>query len=80
MAGKIEARLAELGVTLPEASVPQANYVPYTISGISEVCRGARLRRLKASPCLRAGRALTSARRGRAGPPPYVRVDVRRRD
>ena len=33
MAGKIEARLAELGITLPEGSVPQANYVPYTISG-----------------------------------------------
>lgn len=33
MAGKIEARLTELGITLPEGSVPQANYVPYTISG-----------------------------------------------
>jgi enamine deaminase RidA (YjgF/YER057c/UK114 family) len=33
MAGKIEARLKELGITLPEASVPQANYVPYTVSG-----------------------------------------------
>ncbi len=33
MAGKIEARLAELGIELPEASAPAANYVPYTISG-----------------------------------------------
>ena len=33
MAGRIEARLAELAITLPEASAPQANYVPYTISG-----------------------------------------------
>jgi enamine deaminase RidA (YjgF/YER057c/UK114 family) len=33
MAGKIDERLAELGITLPEASVPQANYVPYTVSG-----------------------------------------------
>ncbi len=33
MAGRIEARLAELGITLPEGTVPQANYVPYTISG-----------------------------------------------
>ena len=33
MADKIEARLTELGITLPEGSVPQANYVPYTISG-----------------------------------------------
>jgi enamine deaminase RidA (YjgF/YER057c/UK114 family) len=33
MAGRIEARLTELGITLPEGTVPQANYVPYTISG-----------------------------------------------
>ncbi len=33
MAGRIDARLAELGITLPEGTVPQANYVPYTISG-----------------------------------------------
>lgn len=32
MVGKIEARLTELGITLPEGSVPQANYVPYTTS------------------------------------------------
>ena len=31
MAGKIEARLAELGIALPEAPAPAANYVPYTI-------------------------------------------------
>lgn len=29
----IEARLAELGVTLPEPPVPVANYVPFVISG-----------------------------------------------
>lgn len=33
MAGKIDARLQELGITLPEALAPQANYVPYTVSG-----------------------------------------------
>lgn len=33
MSGRIEARLAELGVTLPEAPAPAANYVPYVISG-----------------------------------------------
>ncbi len=33
MAGKIEARLADLGIALPEGTAPQANYVPYTISG-----------------------------------------------
>ncbi len=33
MAGRIEARLTELGLTLPEGTAPQANYVPFTISG-----------------------------------------------
>ena len=30
---KIETRLAELGLTLPEAGAPIANYVPFTVSG-----------------------------------------------
>jgi enamine deaminase RidA (YjgF/YER057c/UK114 family) len=33
MASKIETRLAELGVTLPDAPVPAANYVPFVITG-----------------------------------------------
>ena len=33
MGGQIEARLAELGIALPEAPAPAANYVPYVISG-----------------------------------------------
>jgi enamine deaminase RidA (YjgF/YER057c/UK114 family) len=33
MSGKIEARLRELGIELPQASAPVANYVPYTTSG-----------------------------------------------
>ncbi len=33
MAGKIDARLAELGITLPDAPAPAANYVPYVVSG-----------------------------------------------
>jgi len=33
MSGQYEARLAELGVTLPDAPAPAANYVPYVVSG-----------------------------------------------
>jgi len=33
MAGEVEARLAKLGITLPEAAAPVANYVPYVTSG-----------------------------------------------
>lgn len=33
MADTIEARLASLGITLPEAAAPAANYVPYAVSG-----------------------------------------------
>jgi len=33
MSGSIDARLKELGIDLPEAAAPVANYVPYTITG-----------------------------------------------
>ncbi|ETA52528.2 endoribonuclease [Rhodobacteraceae bacterium PD-2] len=33
MSDPIEPRLAELGLTLPDAPAPAANYVPYVISG-----------------------------------------------
>jgi enamine deaminase RidA (YjgF/YER057c/UK114 family) len=33
MTGKIDAQLAELGISLPEAPTPAANYVPYVITG-----------------------------------------------
>ncbi|CDZ55449.1 RidA family protein [Neorhizobium galegae] len=33
MTGAIEGRLQELGIVLPVAAAPAANYVPYTISG-----------------------------------------------
>ncbi|WP_102784885.1 RidA family protein [Thalassospira sp. GB04J01] len=33
MAGKIDAHLADLGITLPAATAPVANYVPYVIAG-----------------------------------------------
>jgi len=33
MTGTIEARLAELGLTLPSAPNPVANYVPYAVAG-----------------------------------------------
>lgn len=33
MASEIEGRLSELGITIPEAAAPAANYVPYVQSG-----------------------------------------------
>src|SRR6202040_2490256 len=33
MSGKVEARLRELGIELPEPTAPLANYVPFTVSG-----------------------------------------------
>ena len=33
MTDPIDARLAELGLTLPEAAAPAANYVPYVVTG-----------------------------------------------
>ncbi len=33
MAGKIDARLAELGIALPDAPAPAANYVPFVQAG-----------------------------------------------
>ncbi|MBY5831289.1 RidA family protein [Rhizobium ruizarguesonis] len=33
MSDEIAARLIEMGITLPEAAAPAANYVPYVISG-----------------------------------------------
>jgi enamine deaminase RidA (YjgF/YER057c/UK114 family) len=33
MVGKVENRLAELGIDLPAAPAPAANYVPFTIAG-----------------------------------------------
>jgi enamine deaminase RidA (YjgF/YER057c/UK114 family) len=33
MAGQYESRLAELGIVLPTAAAPAANYVPFAISG-----------------------------------------------
>jgi enamine deaminase RidA (YjgF/YER057c/UK114 family) len=33
MAGRIETKLAELGITLPQPMAPLANYVPYVVTG-----------------------------------------------
>ncbi len=33
MAGQIDARLEDLGIELPKAAAPAANYVPYVVSG-----------------------------------------------
>jgi enamine deaminase RidA (YjgF/YER057c/UK114 family) len=40
MAGQVEARLAELGITLPRAMQPIANYVPYVVTGNLVVISG----------------------------------------
>lgn len=40
MAGRIEARLAELGITLPTPAAPIANYVPFAVSGKLVVVSG----------------------------------------
>ena len=40
MSGKIDARLKELGLELPHATAPIANYVPYTVSGRLVVVSG----------------------------------------
>jgi enamine deaminase RidA (YjgF/YER057c/UK114 family) len=40
MAGRIEAKLAEIGVTLPSPMPPIANYVPYVVTGNLVVVSG----------------------------------------
>src|SRR3978361_2381824 len=40
MAGQIEPKLAELGITLPRPMQPIANYVPYVVSGNLVVVSG----------------------------------------
>jgi enamine deaminase RidA (YjgF/YER057c/UK114 family) len=40
MSGKVEAKLQELGVELPQTSAPVANYVPFTRSGALVIVSG----------------------------------------
>jgi enamine deaminase RidA (YjgF/YER057c/UK114 family) len=40
MSGQIEGRLAELGITLPQAAAPVANYVPAVMTGSLAVLSG----------------------------------------
>lgn len=40
MTGRIEAKLAELGVALPSAMPPMANYLPYVVTGNLVVVSG----------------------------------------
>ena len=40
MSGRIEAKLAELGITLPRPMAPIANYVPYVVTGNLVVVSG----------------------------------------
>jgi enamine deaminase RidA (YjgF/YER057c/UK114 family) len=40
VSGKIDAKLAELGITLPSPTAPIANYVPYVVAGDLVVVSG----------------------------------------
>ncbi len=40
MAGRIDAKLAELGITLPGAMAPVANYIPFRVSGSLVIVSG----------------------------------------
>jgi enamine deaminase RidA (YjgF/YER057c/UK114 family) len=40
MAGRIEARLRELGITLPSPAAPIANYIPFNVTGNLVVISG----------------------------------------
>ncbi len=40
MAGRIDAKLQELGIALPDAMAPIANYVPYVVTGNTVVISG----------------------------------------
>jgi enamine deaminase RidA (YjgF/YER057c/UK114 family) len=40
VSGKIDAKLAELGITLPSPAAPIANYVPYVVAGDLVVVSG----------------------------------------
>lgn len=40
MTGAIEAKINALGLTLPEAVAPAANYVPYTVTGKTVIVSG----------------------------------------
>lgn len=40
MSGVIQAKLDQLGLTLPEAIAPAANYVPYTVTGKTVIVSG----------------------------------------
>ena len=40
MAGRIDARLAKLGITLPAPAAPVANYIPYNVAGKLVVVSG----------------------------------------
>jgi hypothetical protein len=45
MSGRIDARLMELGIVLPKAAAPAANYVPFVVTGnLGEFRRVAGLR------------------------------------
>lgn len=61
MSGRIAARLAELGITLPEAAAPVANYVPYVRSGALVFVSGQISRDAAGPVCGRLGETMDAA-------------------
>ena len=56
MTGAIDARLAELGIDLPEAPAPAANYVPWVVTGNLVFIAGTgAVPGRQAEPCRQAG-------------------------
>ncbi len=76
--GRIEARLKELGITLPDPSAPLANYVPYTLVDVSvETGRRHALVVISGQIPLRDGKLACTGKVGAGVPPEEARAAAR---
>ena len=64
MSGRIEARLGELGIELPEPTAPMANYVPFTVAGSLVFIAGQIMPVERRAPPCRQARRRDRRRRG----------------